>query len=54
MAEPGWEEFLEEWGIRLVLIETSSPLSRALVSADWEIAYQDEQAFVFRKDINNP
>jgi hypothetical protein len=54
IAEPGWEEILEKWEIRLVLLETSSPLSKALISSDWEVAFEDEQAIIMMRDIAKP
>jgi hypothetical protein len=48
-ADRGWEDFLDEWGIRLVLIEPWAPLARELQDADWILLYSDDQALVFRK-----
>jgi hypothetical protein len=48
-ADPGWEEFLDEWGIRLVLIEPGAPLARELQDGGWIVIYADDQALVLRK-----
>ena len=47
-GEPGWEASLSLNGVRIVLIEPWSLLARDLrQSADWEIAYSDEQSILF-------
>ena len=50
LAEPGWDESLEKWEIRLVMIETKSPLVNALISDDWIVKYHDEQAVILTRD----
>lgn len=54
LAEPGWEEFLEGWGIEWALLENNSPLSRAMVFRGWEIKYQDEQAMILQRNPPQP
>jgi hypothetical protein len=47
-GEPGWETSLSLDGVRIVLIERGSLLARDLrQSADWEIAFSDEQSVMF-------
>jgi hypothetical protein len=47
-GEPGWETSLSLDGVRIVLIEPGSLLARDLrQSADWEIAFSDEQSVMF-------
>jgi hypothetical protein len=45
-AEPGWEAYLDRWGIRVVLLEPSAPLSLVLENAGWKLRYEDEMAVV--------
>ncbi|OGO11299.1 MAG: hypothetical protein A2Y93_11610 [Chloroflexi bacterium RBG_13_68_17] len=45
-AGEGWEEVLDRWDIRLVLLEPDAPLVRALESAGWARGYADEHAVV--------
>jgi hypothetical protein len=49
-AEAGWDEILEEEGIRLVLVEPEAPLARVLPAADWRQEFADEQAIVFVRE----
>jgi hypothetical protein len=49
LAEPGWQAFLEEWGIQWVLLEVDSPLSKVMIYDGWKILYQDQQAIVLEK-----
>jgi hypothetical protein len=47
-GEPSWETSLSLDGVRIVLIERGSLLARDLrQSADWEIAFSDEQSVMF-------
>jgi hypothetical protein len=48
-ADPGWNDFLDDWGIRLVLIEHGAPLARELQDSGWLLLYTDDQAVVFRR-----
>ncbi|MFV2044505.1 MAG: hypothetical protein ACC700_14885, partial [Anaerolineales bacterium] len=43
----GWQESLDRWGIRTVLIETDAPLARELLRAGWTAVHEDDQASVF-------
>jgi hypothetical protein len=43
----GWQEVLSKWGIRTVLIETNSPLTRELLREGWTPVHEDDQATVF-------
>jgi hypothetical protein len=54
LAEPGWDAFLNEWEIRLVLIETRSPLANILLKERWQVQYRDEQAIVLTREGINP
>jgi hypothetical protein len=46
-ADPGWEDVLSNWGIRLALLEPSSPLASALESAGWSALYRDDQSVIY-------
>jgi hypothetical protein len=47
----GWEKTLQDQDIRVVLVETASPLARALaVSPAWSVRYQDSLASVIVKN----
>ena len=50
LAKPGWQTFLEEWGIQWALIEIDSPLSRVMIYDGWRLLYQDEQAIILEKE----
>lgn len=43
----GWQESLDKWGIRTVLIETDAPLARELLREGWTTVHEDDQASVF-------
>jgi len=46
--EPGWEEVLSRYQVRLVLIEKGSTLDRELRDHQgWELRYQDELAVIY-------
>jgi len=45
-AEPGWEDTIDRWDIRLVLLEPYAPLVRVLQDSGWEQLYVNEQAVV--------
>jgi hypothetical protein len=49
-AEAGWDEILEEEGIRLVLVEPEAPLARVLQAAEWCQEFADEQSVVFVRE----
>lgn len=46
-TEPGWEAVLDEWDVRLVLVERYLPLGDALAQAGWERVFEDDLAAVF-------
>jgi hypothetical protein len=48
-AEPGWEGYLDRWGIRVVLLEPSAPLTFVLEHAGWEVRYEGEMAVVLAR-----
>jgi hypothetical protein len=54
LAEPGWESLLDDWGIRLALIERHSPLAAALIFEGWNIYYQDDAAIILGRDLSTP
>jgi hypothetical protein len=46
-VEPGWEEVLERWEVRLVLLEPNAPVIHALESSGWQPLYEDELAVIY-------
>ena len=48
-GEPGWQDVLDRWDVRLVLIEPSTPLAGQLSAAGWQPVYVDEVAVVYLK-----
>jgi hypothetical protein len=45
----GWRELFAEWDIRLVVVETSSPLAYALSQENnWAEVFRDNVAIIFR------
>ncbi|GAB4536842.1 MAG: hypothetical protein Kow0063_22800 [Anaerolineae bacterium] len=49
-ADEGWQAGLDEYGIRLVIVETNSVLARFLrLDPAWREAYHDEMAAVFSR-----
>jgi hypothetical protein len=49
-ADPGWEGLVERWDIRLAMLETDSPLARAMRAEGWHTLYQDGQAVVLARE----
>lgn len=51
-ARDDWRETLDEYGIRLVVVEANSGLARALrEEPGWSLAYEDELAVVFTREV---
>jgi hypothetical protein len=49
-AQGEWEQNLYESGINLILVETSSPLSRLLaLNSGWALLYQDDVAVIYSR-----
>jgi len=48
-AQPGWEDVLDRWDIRVALIEVQAPLTVALREAGWHVEYQDERAVLLTR-----
>ncbi len=46
-AGKGWQAILDQWKIKLVLIEPGRPLAVELPLAGWKLLYQDDQAVIF-------
>jgi hypothetical protein len=53
-GEPGWREMLDQYGIKLVVVEAGSGLARNLrEDSGWKLDYEDEMAVVFtRENVN--
>jgi hypothetical protein len=50
-GEPGWQNMLEEWNIRTVLLPRGSTLVNLLreLPQDWRVVYEDKVAILFEK-----
>lgn len=48
-AEPGWQQILDQWGVRLILLEPGMPVVGHLQKEDWQLFYQDQQAVVYSR-----
>ena len=48
-GDPGWQEVLDRWDVRIILIEPSMPLVNQLENAGWQELYRDEVAVVYRR-----
>jgi len=48
-AKPGWQQLLDRWGVRLILIEPSSPLVNQLEQNGWRLAYRDQIAVLYQR-----
>lgn len=46
-AKPGWQETLDKWQVRLVLIEPGWPLAQLLKSEGWQLLYEDEISVLY-------
>ncbi len=45
-ADPGWEQQLESWDIRLALVEPDAPVAKELTAIGWDTLYRDNAAVV--------
>jgi hypothetical protein len=48
-AADGWQETLDKWDIRLVLIEPSWPLAKLLAAEGWRLLYEDEVSVLYER-----
>lgn len=48
-AEQGWMTVLENWQVRLILLEPDLPVVKELADAGWEQIYRDEISVVFSR-----
>jgi hypothetical protein len=49
-AEPGWEDVVQQYDIRWMLVPVDEPIARLLlIHPGWEILYQDDTALIARK-----
>jgi len=48
-VQDGWQEVLNRWNVRLVLIERTWPVAEALKLAGWQMVYQDGFAVIFTR-----
>jgi len=53
VADEGWQESLDEYGIQLVIVEANSVLAKFLrIDPAWQEAHRDETAAVFTREID--
>ena len=45
-ADPGWEQIVERWDLRVALLEPDAPITAELIKAGWRVLYEDPQAVV--------
>lgn len=48
-AEPGWQQTLDRWEVRLILLEPTIPLVGHLQDNGWQELYRDERAVVYAR-----
>jgi len=46
-ADPGWQNILNQWGVRLVLLEPDRPLVKELPGAGWHLLFQDAVSVLY-------
>jgi len=49
LVQEGWQQVLDRWDVRLVLIERTWPVAEALKLAGWHLIYQDEFSVIFKR-----
>lgn len=49
LVQEGWQQVLDRWDVRLVLIERTWPVAEALKLAGWQLIYQDEFSVIFKR-----
>ncbi|MGB7537494.1 MAG: hypothetical protein WBM17_03040 [Anaerolineales bacterium] len=45
-AQDGWKDILEQWQIRVVFVEPSTPILHLLKAEGWTLYYEDSQAVI--------
>jgi hypothetical protein len=48
-AEEGWQDVLDEWGVRLVFLEKGTPVLEKLLKEGWYLLYTDEMAVIYAR-----
>jgi len=48
-AGPGWQQVLDRWEVRLVLLEPGVPVTSLLEQAGWKRVYSDSQAVIYER-----
>ncbi|MEX1247313.1 MAG: hypothetical protein WEA61_02425 [Anaerolineales bacterium] len=46
-GKEGWQTALDRWGVRLVLLEPTWPLTRLLEAEGWQLLYEDDVSVLF-------
>jgi len=47
--ESGWEQVLDDWDARIILLEPSRPVVRELEAKGWHLLYEDSLAMVYAR-----
>ena len=51
-VRPGWNQLLDEWKVRRVLMPTGSALDNILrESSEWHITHEDRTAVLFERSV---
>ncbi len=49
LVQEGWQEVLDRWDVRLVLIERTWPVAEVLELAGWRLVYQDKFSVIYQR-----
>jgi len=49
LVQEGWQDVLDRWDVRLVMIERTWPVVEALKLAGWKLVYQDDFSVIFKR-----
>src|SRR5574341_719209 len=53
-GQRGWDRALDESGVKVVLVETTSPLAQLLAAGSgWSEAYRDDHAVIYTRDTRS-
>jgi len=48
-ANSGWQDIIDKWNIRIILLKADREIVQWLTAAGWQLRYQDDQAIVFSR-----
>lgn len=46
-AKSGWHDILDQWKVRLIILEKEYPVVNLLAENNWQLFYQDDQSVVY-------